>query len=291
MQQKRLWLIGLALFTTLTIGFWGRIPASSALLAAQAQTPSPASPSPTVTPEATLSPPASPSPTVTPKPVLSPSASPSATVTPKPVRSPPASPSPAVTPEPVLNPPAPASPTAPPLPPPPPLPIPRVAPAAPPSPSDTLLSAPPLPLGGNFEDSRGRFQVGILSGYKVGSAGRYPLFEAPDGSLAYTVVVRLRATQQLLAPSAIAQIAIETFQQGEGFQPGEISTLSPSETMIPWTGRLTVGAQAQPMKGVILASQPQKDILLLLIAATEEGSKQIPGAIAALAETLQPRSN
>lgn len=265
MQQKRLWLIGLALCTALTIGFWGRIPASSALLAAQAQTPSPT----TVTPEAT---PASPSPTVTPE----------AT---------PASPSPTVTPEPVLSPPAPASSTSPPLPPPPPLPIPRVTPAAPLSPSNALLSAPPLPLGGNFEESRGQFQVGILSGYKVGSAGRYPLFEAPDGSLAYTVVVRLRATPQLLPPSAIAQIAIETFQQGEGFQPGEISTLSSGETVIPWTGRLTVGAQAQPMNGVILASQPQKDILLLLIAATEEGSQQIPGAVAALVDTLQPRSN
>uniref|UniRef100_A0ACD5GUL3 Uncharacterized protein n=1 Tax=Desertifilum tharense IPPAS B-1220 TaxID=1781255 RepID=A0ACD5GUL3_9CYAN len=168
-----------------------------------------------------------------------------------------------------------------------PSPSPTPQPTPEPTAADALLSTPPLDLGGNFEDSRGRFQVGILSGYKVGSAGRNPLFEAPDGNLAYTVVVRLRATEQPLTPNGLAQIAIETFQQGEGFQPGEISSAASGETIIPWTGQLTFGAQAQPMSGAIVASQPQRDVLLLLIATTEAGAEQLPSAIAALAPTLQ----
>ncbi|MGM9501475.1 hypothetical protein BH720_025050 [Desertifilum tharense IPPAS B-1220] len=184
-------------------------------------------------------------------------------------------------------PPPPAAPLSPPPPSPSPSPSPTPQPTPEPTAADALLSTPPLDLGGNFEDSRGRFQVGILSGYKVGSAGRNPLFEAPDGNLAYTVVVRLRATEQPLTPNGLAQIAIETFQQGEGFQPGEISSAASGETIIPWTGQLTFGAQAQPMSGAIVASQPQRDVLLLLIATTEAGAEQLPSAIAALAPTLQ----
>lgn len=171
-----------------------------------------------------------------------------------------------------------------PLPPPP-------TPTAPATTPMETLSVQPLPLGGNYVDKQGRFQVGILEGFQVSSVGDSPLFESPDGNLAYTVVVRPRVTNRRLTEATLAQIAIETFQRGEGFQTGEFVPLFWGGVRIPWMGSLTVGRNTQLMSGVILSSQPENDVVMLLIAATEMGSDRLPAAVSALATSLQPVNN
>lgn len=153
------------------------------------------------------------------------------------------------------------------------------------------LSVPPLPLGGNYVDPQGRFQVGILEGYNVSSVGNSPLFESSDGNLAYTVVVQERVTNQRLTEATLTQIAIETFQRGEGFQAGDFIPLFWGGVRVPWTGSLTMGRNTQPVSGVILSSQPKNDVLMLLIAATEMGRDRIPAAVSALADSLKPVNN
>ncbi|MBC6475307.1 MAG: hypothetical protein GDA48_22945 [Hormoscilla sp. GM102CHS1] len=145
-----------------------------------------------------------------------------------------------------------------------------------------------LSLGGTYQDPAGRFQVGILEGYNVSSAGVSPLFSSPDGNLAYTVLVRSRSSGRLLTAATLAQIAIDTFRRGEGFIPDRFRPLGPGRVQVPWTGSLTMGGNTQPMNGMILVSQPQQDILMLLISATQTGRDRVDAAVATLADSLQP---
>jgi len=180
-----------------------------------------------------------------------------------------------------------------------PSPAPSPTPQASPSPTPTPTPAPPppepepavdpLPLSGSaYQDPRGQFEVGILQDYNVGFAGNSPLIEAPDGNLAYTVVARPRESDRPLPDSSLAQIAIETFERGEGFDPGAFQSAGDGEIRMPWTGSLKIGANTQPIAGSILVRQVGDRILILLVSATEAGAENIDAAIAALSDTLQP---
>lgn len=151
-----------------------------------------------------------------------------------------------------------------------------------PTPSPNL--APALPaLGGTLEDTQGRFQIGIFDGYQVNRAGRTPLIQAPDGRLAYTVVVVPMAAE---AEADLLTAAQDVFGQGEGFTPGDVQTI-PDGIRINWTGRLSQGAAPpQPITGKIFARQRGSNVVLLLVAATANHEAQVADAIVTLDSTL-----
>ncbi|MDJ1182271.1 hypothetical protein [Roseofilum casamattae] len=190
-------------------------------------------------------------------------------------------PTPEASPEPLPRPPAPTPDATPsPLPPP-------EVPSPEPIPEVEEPTAPPLPVGGTYEDPNGFYQVAILEGYKVSSTSRSPLFESPDGDLAYTVLRLPRITKQRLTDGILAQIAIEELTQGEGFVATEYSPVAEGTVQVPWTGTLTQGRSGQPMSGVILSSQPEQDVFLVLIAATETGAEQVPNVVSTLLDGLE----
>ncbi|NJK38706.1 MAG: hypothetical protein HC835_16265 [Oscillatoriales cyanobacterium RM2_1_1] len=167
---------------------------------------------------------------------------------------------------------------------------PQTTPVAPLSPEPEVVSSPvsnPLPLSESlYKDPQDRFQIGILEGYNVGFAGNSPLIEAPSGNLAYTVVVEARESDRELSSSALAQLAIEAFDRGEGFVPGPYQSTGPQEVTLLWTGSLQIGDKSQPITGSILARQQGQNVLVLLISATETDANQVARAMATLAETL-----
>lgn len=173
------------------------------------------------------------------------------------------------------------------------LPVPPAPPPAPP-----VSTAPPLPLApgnaGMYFDPAGRFRIGVLQGYKVSPLAGTVLIESPDGSLAYSVVVQsqpldnpIGLVPSFLTTDALAQVAGTVFQRGEDFQPGTAQPEAGGGAVINWTGNLTIAGKSQPVGGVILVRPSPKNILLLVISATETGSNQVPGALSALATTLQ----
>jgi hypothetical protein len=147
--------------------------------------------------------------------------------------------------------------------------------------------APALPMvSGSFEDPQERFQIGILEGYSVNSVGVNPLFQAADGSLAYTVAVA-----PLLAASspeaAMVAAAETTFGNGEGFVAGDVQPIAGGGVRINWAGRLSQGAAPpQPITGKIFARQRDAQVFLLMVAATSAGEAQVSDAINALGSTL-----
>jgi hypothetical protein len=173
-----------------------------------------------------------------------------------------------------------------------PLTLPKDIPTAPPVLPASI--APPTPLEGNYQDPAGRFQVGILKGYRVSPLAGSVLLEAADGNLAYTVVAQSQpvGTPVGLSPAGLEnetllKIATTVFQRGEGFQPGNIRLETGGGVVINWTGSLTIAGNSQPIGGIILVRSSPKIILLLLIAATQTGTNRLPGAISALANSLQ----
>ncbi len=162
------------------------------------------------------------------------------------------------------------------------------APATTSNPPATTLSAPTLPLSeAPYKDPQGRFEIGILENYKVSAIADAPLIESPDGNLAYTVVVQRKITKESFTNEALAQMAINQFQRGEGFQPNQLKVLSPGEILIPWTGSLTIGKNKQPITGEILVRQNQDQIIILLVSATENAKDNIPSAIRTLSDSLK----
>ena len=147
--------------------------------------------------------------------------------------------------------------------------------------------APALPMvNGAFQDSQGQFEIGILEGYEVSSVGSAPLFQAPDGSLAYTVVVSPAGPEA--SSSDLVQLATAVFGRGEGFTPTGQQTLPGGGLRINWGGQLTQGnAPPQPISGQIFAKQRGTDVFMLLVAATAAGSGQVEDAIATLGSTLK----
>ncbi len=163
------------------------------------------------------------------------------------------------------------------------------SPSPSPAPEATSGTFFPLPLEGqSYQDPAARFQVGIIEGYTVSVLDRgSPLIESPQGDLAYTVVTRSRSTDRPLSNGSLAQIAIETFERGEGFQAGEFREAPSGGALIRWTGNLTTGGQAQPLSGAIIARQQGRDVVMLLIAATESATTPVDDAISVLGQSLQ----
>ncbi|MEB3356517.1 MAG: hypothetical protein VKK04_07300 [Synechococcales bacterium] len=157
------------------------------------------------------------------------------------------------------------------------------APEVPPAPAVN-----PLPLTATpYRDPANRFEIGVIEGFQVNAIGEFPIIEAPDGRLAYTVVVLPSFTDAPLSNAALAQAARDTFQQGEGFRIQGFQAQASGGLRMTWTGQLTIAGQSQPLSGVILAQQQANRIFLTLIAATDAAKGDIPGAIAALSNSLQ----
>lgn len=174
----------------------------------------------------------------------------------------------------------------------------------PPTTVEEAVEGTPLVLSENlYRDPNGRFQVGILAQYdpeftledvteevsleeyRVSAIGGIPLIEAPDGNLAYTVVVQPLATTRTRTNEELAEIAIAQFERGEGFQPGEFQVMTPGQILISWTGVLN---GSQGMSGAIVARQTARNVYLLLISATEAGEPKLEEAIALLSSSLAP---
>ncbi len=182
----------------------------------------------------------------------------------------------------------------------PPIPTPSITPSALPTvpvPVPSLMpslivpnNAPPLPIAGKHTDPAKRFEIGLLQGYQVTPLGDSVLIESPDGRLAYTVLSQTAGQLGLVSGSVtldnLAQIARNALQRGEGFQ-SEAPQSIVNGIQMNWTGQLTIGGKTQPVKGIIMAKPGNNSVLLLTIAATEAGSADLPGAIAALGESLQ----
>lgn len=169
---------------------------------------------------------------------------------------------------------------------------PASAPTASPAPAASPAPQPPttLPINGTFQDPQKRFEIGILGPMTVSSAGGNPLFQQPDGNLAYTVaVVPLSpGTTNALPDVALLQAAEDTFGRGEGFQTTGFQAVEGGGLQISWLGRLSQGATPpKPVSGSILAKQQGNQIFLLLVAALEPNANQVQGAIATLAPTLK----
>jgi hypothetical protein len=313
-MKRQIWLVGLAIVVSVSciqlggatdsrqLGFnptaLVSAPASpngpTWLPAAQAETPAGAAPAaPTATPPAAYpvdalpgsatSLPPSPSPTpiptsisVSPRPgVANPTSSPTASPGATPGASPTASPGATPTISPLVPggvlPPVPTFPTA-------------------------VPAAPPLPIKGEYKDPEGRFRIGILEGYRQSQLAGSVLIEAMDGSLAYApigVPAAIGLNNPLVTPQVtedlLSQAAKTTFQQGESFQVTGQQSI-PGGLKVDWTGKLTIAGKTQPLTGVILAKPTNGGVLLLLIAATESGAKNLPGAVTALLDSFQALS-
>ncbi len=170
-------------------------------------------------------------------------------------------------------------------------PSPSPTPEATPEPENSPSSAPSPPTlslsESDYIDPLGRFQVGILQGYNVGFAGNWPLIESDDGNLAYTVVVKARESDRVIPSSSLAQIAIETFERGEGFQPGTYQIISANEISLPWTGTVKTGSTTQLIQGKIRVRQAGDRLLILLVSATESAFQDIDPAIVTITDNLK----
>jgi hypothetical protein len=163
-----------------------------------------------------------------------------------------------------------------------------VAPATTTNTSLEKISPSTLPLSGEpYKDPQGQFEVGILENYNVSAIADAPLMESPDGNMAYSVVVKPKITNEQFSNQALAQMAVNQFQQGEGFQPDELKVLADGEILIPWTGTVTIGRNSQPISGSILVRQNSEKILMLLLSSTENASEDISSAIATLSNSLK----
>ncbi|NJO19917.1 MAG: hypothetical protein HC838_07400 [Spirulinaceae cyanobacterium RM2_2_10] len=153
----------------------------------------------------------------------------------------------------------------------------------------TTVQPVTLPLAAElYQDPGNRFQIGVIQDYTQSSVSGVPLFESPDGQVAYTVAVRPRANDAAVAPAALAQVAIDTFSRGENLQPGAFEPTPTGGARIPWMATLSQGRNSQPMQGVMLSQQIAGRLLILTIAATEEAAGQVEPVYATLTPTLQP---
>lgn len=153
-------------------------------------------------------------------------------------------------------------------------------------PPPELAAALPM-ISGTFEDPQGRFKIGLFDGYRVSTAGTTPLFQAPDGSLAYTVALTPLGSSATASDADLLRAAQATFGQGEGFTPGDVQAIPGGGVRINWTGSLRQGAAPpQPISGKIFARQRDRDVYLLLVAATDAAEAQLSDAITTLGSTL-----
>lgn len=148
-------------------------------------------------------------------------------------------------------------------------------------------ATPALP--GLFNDPSGQYEIALLDGYQTHAVANRSVIEAPDGSLAYTVVVVPTFKPGTpLTNAALAQVAQETFQRGEGFIVEAFQELSDGGVKMNWIGRLTTRG-TQPMSGTIFAQQSGDNVFLLMIAATDAAQNTLPEAIATLFDSFKPQ--
>ena len=148
-------------------------------------------------------------------------------------------------------------------------------------------SGPALVISGTYEDPQGKFQVGILDGYTVSSAAGSALFQLGDGSLAYSVIWVPLNSDSPLPDIGMVDIAQETLGRGEGFQTQTFSTVPGGGLQIAWTGRLSQGTvPPQSVSGRILVKQQGAEAYVLVVAALEDDSAQVPAIVSTLMETL-----
>lgn len=151
----------------------------------------------------------------------------------------------------------------------------------------TLNTTPGPTLSGTYEDPQGNFQIGILAGYSVSSAGGAPLFQNADGSLAYSVVRVPLNSGNPLSDIGLVEVARRTLANGEGFQTQTFSAVAGGGLQIAWSGRLSQGGgPPQPVSGTILAKQQGADVYLMVVAALEAAAPQVSEMIALLSDTL-----
>lgn len=197
--------------------------------------------------------------------------SPQPTVSPSPATSP----APAASPSPATSP-TPAAPAA----------APATTPPSPPAPAPVQID--PLPLSeAPYQDPGQQFEVGVIEGYKVSTVAGVSLMESPDGNLAYSVMVKPQATQEIFNDNTLAQFAVSQLQGGEGFQPDLYQGTATGGILIPWQGKLSIGRSAQPINGVIWAKQEQRNIFLVVISATEAGKDQVLPAFQAISQSFK----
>jgi hypothetical protein len=84
----------------------------------------------------------------------------------------------------------------------------------------------------------------------------------------------------------LAQIAIDVFQDGSGFVPGEVQTGTGGAAILPFTAQ----SGDQPLTGQILARQADTRILVLLVAGTETAASAVPQVLMTLSPSLKPIS-
>ena len=270
MKRNRLWQLGLGTLATLVVLVGGYFPGRDYSTRVQAQSAAPAAPSTPAPARATQPTPAS-TPATTPVPATPSTPTPARATQPTPTATPGATPAPATP-----STPAPARAIQP---------TPTATPAPAPAiglPENTLG----LSLGEGTYKEDGRFEIGILDGYQVSSVAGVPIIESSDRSLAYTALIRQRATNQSLSPNALAQIALETLQGGEEFQPGAVQPVAPGAILLPWTGTLSANG-VKPVSGRVFVRQVDRTVLMLVVCANEEGKASLDSAIAALAGSLQ----
>lgn len=272
MRWNRGWLASLALVITVTIA----VPLTPGRIATLIWQPQRFLSSFELGSAAQAEPPTTVSPSLPVSPATPPTAIP---VSPIPTASPSASPSPATIPSlPTVSPIAPT-----PV-------VPRTSQAPIVAPAST---APPLPVSGEYKDSEGRFKIAILKDFNVSPLAGSVLIESRDGSLAYTVLVRSQSQLALqngtgtFVNDALAKVAQTAFQQGEGFQTAPWQAI-PGGIKLDWTGNLTIAGKSQPVGGAILVRQLPTDVAMILIAATQAAAVQVPGAVSALVDSLQP---
>lgn len=142
-------------------------------------------------------------------------------------------------------------------------------------------------LSGTYEDPQGNFQIGILEGASTTTVSGAPLFTLPDGSLAYSVSVLPVASDAPLSEVALVALARQTLNNGEGFQTQTFTSV-PQGLQIAWTGRLSQGGgPPQPVSGSMLASQQGAEVYLLVVAALESATDQVPQTLVTLADSLE----
>ncbi|NEO57143.1 MAG: hypothetical protein F6K54_31180 [Okeania sp. SIO3B5] len=137
----------------------------------------------------------------------------------------------------------------------------------------------------SYKDSK--FEIGIIEGYQQKIIAGVPVFESPEGNLAYTVVVKPQVNLQQLDDKTLAIIAINEFARGESFQPQEFQKIKPGEITLPWSGSLTINNNTQPINGIILARQIDRNVFLLLISATEAKTEKITQVLQILSNSLK----
>lgn len=144
-----------------------------------------------------------------------------------------------------------------------------------------------LVLSGTYRDDGERYQIGLADGYQLDQAAGAPVFTAPDGALAYSVVVAPLATETPLADIALVELVQATFGRGEGFQT---QTFTPVEggLQVNWTGNFTPAMPPSiPMTGAVVAQQRGTAVYLLMVAAQEQAADQVPTTLSALLSSLQ----